>query len=245
MPIGSDFLRANREGLGNPRKGISEQDSTDKPFCYEKYLKSTLNREMWLTGSVFNYLPHIYIKETRFSHQWENLITWGTGKRKKNPLWKGSLTVPVKVDVLEYVSWTNQKYKNKRWLKIVYLHLAIGNYVFQPEKTLGKLLEEFSFGSRNRWARVLLRHRSQSQKLLNSAVAKASYNTVCSSPMWTEPSCSIITFRGKRERGRENIPYGFIPGLDQTHRAVPSKSGYRGRKGLLLREFSPLVEQVL
>lgn len=35
-------------------------------------------------------------------------------------------------------------------LKIVYLHLAIGNYVFQPEKTLGKLLEEFSFGSGNR-----------------------------------------------------------------------------------------------
>lgn len=141
-----------------------------------------LNREtLILTGSVFDYLTHIYIKEKHFSHQWENLITWGTVKRKKNPLWKGSFTLLIKVDVLEYVSWTNQKYKNKRWLKIVYLHLAIGNYVFQPEKTLGKLLEEFSFGSGNGWARVLLRHCLQSQKLLNSEAAKASYNTVCSS----------------------------------------------------------------
>lgn len=72
-----------------------------------------LSREMWLTGSPFNYLPHIYIKEKHFSHQWKNLITWSTGKIKENPLWKSSLTALVKVVILEYVSWTNQKYKNK------------------------------------------------------------------------------------------------------------------------------------
>lgn len=72
-----------------------------------------LSREMWLTGSVLNCLPHIYIKEKHFSHQWKNLITWGEGKRKEDPLWKSSFTALVKVDVLEYVSWTNQKHKNK------------------------------------------------------------------------------------------------------------------------------------
>lgn len=179
MPIGSDFLRTNSEQQINLCKEVPEQDSTDKSFCYEKIFA-----ELYLAGKyiwVLSYLPHIYIKEKYFSHQWKNLTVWNTGKRKKNPLWKGSFTIPVKVYVSKHVSWTNRKHKNKRWLKVVCLHLAIGNYVFQQEKTLGKLLEEFSFGSGNRWARVLLRHCLQSQKLLNSVAAEASYNTVCSS----------------------------------------------------------------
>lgn len=141
-----------------------------------------LSRDMGLSGSVFNYLPHIHIKKSIFPTSGRIVLHGVQGKGKKirnhsERLFHHSS----RSGCLKYVSWTNRKYKNKGWFKIAYLHLAIGNYVFQPEKTLGKLLGEFSFGSGNRWARVLLRHCLQSQKLLNSAAAKASYNTLCSS----------------------------------------------------------------
>lgn len=66
-----------------------------------------LSREIRLTGSVFNYLPHIYIKEKPFSHQLHGV------QGKENPLRKSSVTALVKVAVLEYVSWTNRKHKIK------------------------------------------------------------------------------------------------------------------------------------
>lgn len=80
----------------------------------------------------------------------EELNCIGCRERKKSIV-KGLLHHPSQSDCLvvsKYVSWTKRKYR--RGLKIVYLHLAIGMYVFQLEKTPRKLLEEFSFGSGNR-----------------------------------------------------------------------------------------------
>lgn len=48
-----------------------------------------------------------------------NYVEYREKGQKKNPLWKGFFTILAKLDVLEYVSWTNEKYKNKTWLKIV------------------------------------------------------------------------------------------------------------------------------